>query len=131
MINNTPYLREDFHEARWDEPMIYELSTPGSRGILVPEIEPEIEAAVGDVAGALPESIKRKSSLDLPEVAQKQVLAHYVHLSQEAMGSNISNDMSEGTCTMKYNPRLGEQVCLLDNFAHIHPDQAGRVGDRQ
>jgi len=117
------YLRTNFHEARWDEPMIYELSTPGTRGIHVPEVEDEIVAAVGDVAGALPENVKRKAPLPLPEVDQKHVLAHYIHLTQETMGSNLSNDMSEGTCTMKYNPRLGESLSLHDSFASVHPEQ--------
>ncbi len=44
-------VRKNFHQARWDEPMIYELSTPGVRGILPPEVEDEISASVGDVAG--------------------------------------------------------------------------------
>ncbi len=117
------YVRTNFHEARWDEPMIYELSTPGTRGILVPEVEDEIVAAVGDVAASLPDQVKRKAPLLLPEVDQKHVLAHYIHLTQEAMGSNLSNDLSEGTCTMKYNPRLGETLAMDDNFASVHPAQ--------
>lgn len=96
-------MRMDFQQARWNEPIIYELSTPGLRGIIPPLVEDDIENAVGDVAAQLPECLKRKSSLDLPEVAQKQVLEHYIHLTQETMGANLANDMSEGTCTMKYN----------------------------
>ena len=117
------YLRKNFHEARWDEPMIYELSTPGTRGILIPEVEDEIVAAVGDVAASLPKNVRRKAPLLLPEVDQKHVLAHYIHLTQETMGSNISNDLSEGTCTMKYNPRLSEAMALNNNFAELHPEQ--------
>ena len=55
-------VRKNFHQARWDEPIIYELSTPGVRGILIPEVEDEISASVGDVAGGLPASIKRKKA---------------------------------------------------------------------
>jgi glycine dehydrogenase subunit 2 len=43
-----------FHQARWDEPVIFELSSPGQRGILMPEVEPELRAAAGDVLAALP-----------------------------------------------------------------------------
>ncbi len=120
---SKPYVRTNFHEARWDEPMIYELSTPGTRGILVPEVEDEIVDAVGDVAAALPDSLKRSAPLLLPEVDQKHVLAHYIHLTQETMGSNLSNDLSEGTCTMKYNPRLSEAMSMNPDFAEIHPEQ--------
>ena len=37
-----------FHQARWDEEIIYELSEPGQRGVLVPRAEPEVVAMVGD-----------------------------------------------------------------------------------
>jgi len=116
-------VRTNFHEARWDEPMVYDLSTPGLRGIIPPVVEEEIECRVGDMVAKLPDSLKRKTSLDLPEIAQKQVLEHYVHLSQETMGSNIANDISEGTCTMKYNPRVNEKLIGLPGFADVHPDQ--------
>ena len=38
----------DFHQARWDEPVIFELGQPGQRGILVPEVEEEIKIASGE-----------------------------------------------------------------------------------
>jgi glycine dehydrogenase subunit 2 len=56
-------------------------------------------------------------------VDQKHVLQHWIHLAQETMGSNLSNDMSEGTCTMKYNPRLGETLAAHPGFCELHPDQ--------
>lgn len=116
-------VRKNFQQARWNEPMIYELSTSGLRGIIPPPVEKEIQQSAGDAAGQIPASLKRKSSLDLPEVAQKQVLEHYLHLSQETMGANLANDMSEGTCTMKYNPRLCEVLVANPGFADLHPDQ--------
>jgi glycine dehydrogenase subunit 2 len=93
------------------------------RGILPPEVEDEISASVGDIAGGLPDSIKRKEAPQLPEVDQKHVLEHWLHLSQETMGSNLSPDISEGTCTMKYNPRINEEVVALPDFAEVHPLQ--------
>ena len=39
------------------------------------------------------------------------------------MGSNIGNDISEGTCTMKYNPRVNEALVAEPNFAELHPFQ--------
>lgn len=114
-------IRENYHQARWDEPIIYELSTPGERGILVPEPEPEIKNKAGDVLLNLPESMCRKEEPNLPEISQKQVLAHYLHLSQETLGSNLNNDISQGTCTMKYNPRINEKLAGL--IHHVHPLQ--------
>lgn len=118
-------LRKNFHQASWDEPIIYEMSTKGLRGIIPPEVEEDIENEIGEVE--LPCGVKRKSDLPLPEVAQKQVLSHYVHLSQETMGSNISNDISEGTCTMKYNPRVCESLALNPGFSYLHPDQDSKT----
>ena len=86
-------VRKDFHQARWNEPIIYELSTPGLRGIIPPLVEDGIVKETGDVVSKLPVGLRRKSSLDLPEVPQKHVLAHYIHLSQETMGSNLSNEI--------------------------------------
>ena len=117
------FVRKNFQQARWNEPMIYELSTSGLRGIIPPLVEEKIEAETEDTSALLPDSLKRKSALELPEVAQKQVLEHFLHLSQETMGANIANDLSEGTCTMKYNPRLNEALVQNPGFAELHPDQ--------
>lgn len=116
-------LRKHFHQASWDEPIIYEMSTAGVRGIVPPEIEADLASEVPDAVSELPESVRRQSELCLPEVDQKHVLQHYIHLAQETMGSNLSNDISEGTCTMKYNPRVSEALALNPGFAELHPDQ--------
>ncbi len=116
-------VRKNYHQARWDEPMIMEMSTPGVRGIIPPEPEAEIVDAVGDVAGALPEGTRRKSPPALPEVDQKRVLSHFLHLSQETLGSNLCADLSQGTCTMKYNPRINEDLANDPHFAYMHPWQ--------
>ena len=51
-----------FHHMRWNEPIIYQLSTPGSRGLLVPEAEEEIEQAVGDGLSSIPIGMRRSDS---------------------------------------------------------------------
>ena len=48
MGRNRETLLRDFHQARWDEEFIMEMSVPGERGILVPSAEAEIRAEVGD-----------------------------------------------------------------------------------
>jgi len=115
-------LKKDFQEARWCEPIIYEMSTPGQRGILVPEPDSEIKESAGDVLEKIPEYMRRKE-LNLPEIDQKHVLQHYLRLSQETLGANLTNDISEGTCTMKYNPRVNEDLVAHPNFAELHPCQ--------
>jgi glycine dehydrogenase subunit 2 len=112
-----------FHQARWDEPIIFELSQPGQRGILVPEIEEEISERVGDVASQLPSGVRRKQPPDLPELSQPQVLRHYVRLSQENLGTDLNIDVGQGTCTMKYSPKVNEQLVHSPKLTQLHPLQ--------
>ena len=117
-----PRLRR-FHQARWDEPIIFELSREGQRGILVPEVEEEIRDEVGDVLAALPETMRRKQPPELPELAQPQVLRHYLRLSQENLGADLNIEIGQGTCTMKYSPKVNDQLAALPEIADLHPLQ--------
>lgn len=113
----------NYQQAHWDEPIIFEMSTPGVRGILTPAVEPEIQAKTGDVFSRLPASVRREKMPALPEVDQKRVLSHFLHLSQETLGSNLTPDISLGTCTMKYNPRVQEDLVNDPGLAYLHPSQ--------
>jgi glycine dehydrogenase subunit 2 len=117
-----PALRR-FHQARWDEPIIFELSVPGQRGVLPPEPEAEIQETAGDVFAGLPESLKRKTPPALPEMSQLHVLRHYVRLSQENLGVDFNIDVGQGTCTMKYSPKVNDQLARSHKLAELHPLQ--------
>ena len=112
-----------FHNARWDEPVIFELSTPGSRGVLVPTTEPALAAEAGDGLSALPESVRRRTPPALPELSQAQVLRHSLRLSQENLGADLNADIGQGTCTMKYNPKINDQLARSPKLAELHPLQ--------
>ena len=112
-----------FHQARWDEPVIFELSRPGQRGILLPEVEPDMQAAAGDALAGLPAKMRRKEPPRLPELAQPQVLRHYVRLSQENLGADLNIDVGQGTCTMKYSPKINDQLVATPKLAELHPLQ--------
>ena len=118
----TPRLR-DFHQARWDEPVIFELSAEGERGVLLPETEPGIERAVGDVAASLPRSVRRRTPPALPEISQNRVLRHYLRLSQETLGADLNVDVGQGTCTMKYSPKVNDALARSPKLAELHPLQ--------
>ena len=107
--DGVPNLRR-FHQARWDEPVIFELNQPGQRGLLLPVTEPQVSQAVGDVLATIPESLRRKEPPALPEISQAQVLRHYLRLSQENLGADLNVDIGQGTCTMKYNPKVNEKL---------------------
>ena len=117
-----PALRR-FHQARWDEPILFELSTPGQRGIRVPAVEPGIRDAVGDVLAGLPDGLRRPEPPALPEIAQPQVLRHYARLSQENLGADLNIDVGQGTCTMKYSPNVHDQLARSPKMTGLHPLQ--------
>lgn len=113
----------NFHEAQWDEPVIFEQSVPGCRAILIPEVDEKTKAVSGGLSELLPEGMRRETSLRLPEMGQPQVLRHYLRLSQETIGQDINIDIGLGTCTMKYSPKINEQFVRSPKFTEIHPYQ--------
>ena len=113
----------DFHEARWDEPIIMELGAPGQRGVLLPAVSDTIKESTGSVDDLIPAGMKRRQAPKLPELSQMQVLRHYMRLSQETIGTDINIDIGLGTCTMKYSPKIHEQFVRSEKFTEVHPDQ--------
>jgi len=120
--DGEPNLRR-FHQAKWDQPIIFELSREGQRGILVPEFEGGAEAGAED-ATALPEHMRRKEPPKLPELSQPEVVQHYMRLSQENLGADLNVEIGQGTCTMKYSPKINERLAAHPKTADVHPLQA-------
>lgn len=128
-IAAKPALRR-FHQARWDEPIIFELSAPGERGVIPSQVEPEVRALVGDVVGGLPAGLRRAQPAALPELGQMRVLKHYLRLSQENLGADLNVDVGQGTCTMKYSPKVNDRLAAHPALTELHPlqDPAGAQG---
>lgn len=116
-------LKHRYHQAVWQEPLMYELGSPGERGILPPVLEKEIREAVGDVVSLVPPGMIRKEPPRLPEVGQPQVVRHYIRLSQETSGYDTSNDIARGTSTMKYSPKINERLANVPEILDLHPLQ--------
>lgn len=95
------------------EPLIFELSKPGRRGVRFPE--PDVPET------PLPEELMRER-LDWPEVSEIDVIRHYTRLSHKNHAIDIGI-YPLGSCTMKYNPKINEVVARLPGFATIHPYQ--------
>jgi glycine dehydrogenase subunit 2 len=70
----------------------------------------------------IPESMLRKEPAPLPEVSEIEIVRHYTHLSQRNFGVD-TGFYPLGSCTMKYNPKLNEDMAAFPGFAHIHPLQ--------
>jgi glycine dehydrogenase subunit 2 len=96
------------------EPLLSELSRPGAPGHQLPALDvPEVDDLGGQVL---------RSELRLPEIGELDVIRHFTHLAQR----NFSIDSvfyPLGSCTMKYNPRVNEDVARLPGIAHVHPLQ--------
>src|SRR5436190_22523456 len=108
-----------YHAAVWDEPLVLELGRPGSRGIEIPPLEPEL-GELGDAEELVAPSMRREAPPELPELSEPEVLRHYLHLSQETLG--MMGVSLFGTCTMKYNPRVNEAIAARW-IADLHPHQ--------
>ena len=70
----------------------------------------------------IPENFKRKEKANIPELSETDLLRHYTELVKRTYGVN-SGFYPLGSCTMKYNPRINEEVASLTGFTAIHPLQ--------
>ncbi|MDR7237087.1 aminomethyl-transferring glycine dehydrogenase subunit GcvPB [Neobacillus drentensis] len=101
-----------------DQALIFELSTPGRIGYSLPEMDvPEL-----DLSALLPDGYLRTEEPELPEVSELDIMRHYTALSRRNHGVD-SGFYPLGSCTMKYNPKINENVARFNGFAHVHPLQ--------
>lgn len=101
-----------------DQPLIFEISSPGRIGFSLPEMDvPDL-----DLAELLPDGYLREVEAELPEVSELDIMRHYTALSKRNHGVD-SGFYPLGSCTMKYNPKINENVARFNGFAHIHPLQ--------
>ena len=63
MARDEKTLLRKFHEAKWDEQIIFEMSVPGERGILVREPEAAVKKEVGDGVTVIPQKLRRKARI--------------------------------------------------------------------
>ena len=94
--------------------LIFELSHPGRRGYSLPNNEFGHDE--------LPEAMRRNEDAQLPECDELTVIRHYTNLSANNFGVN-NGFYPLGSCTMKYNPIINEEVAAMPQFAALHPLQ--------
>ncbi|MFQ5779582.1 MAG: aminomethyl-transferring glycine dehydrogenase subunit GcvPB [Nitrospiria bacterium] len=100
------------------ERLIFEKSVEGRRGVTFPT-----EALEGfSIDQVLPKRYQREIPIALPEVSENELMRHYTRLSQENYGVD-TGFYPLGSCTMKYNPKINEDVVRFPGFSHIHPLQ--------
>lgn len=97
----------------FDKP-IFDLSSPGRVGSIVPERTVDVDPSLDAIKDLV------RTNLDLPEVSENEVVRHFVALSRK----NYHIDLGMyplGSCTMKYNPKINEDMAGLPGFAGLHP----------
>jgi glycine dehydrogenase subunit 2 len=98
--------------------LTFDRSRPGRTGVILPALDvPE--------AQPLPDRFLR-GDLNLPEMSQNEVIRYFVGLSR----LNYSIDTGFyplGSCTMKYNPKVNEDVARYPGFSHVHPHQTAET----
>lgn len=99
-----------------DAPLIFEASRRGRRAWSLPDVgvpAPELDELI-------PEHHRRAEAPALPEVSERDLVRHYTRLSQRNWAIDVGA-YPLGSCTMKYNPKVSEEVAALPGFASLHP----------
>ena len=102
------------HPAVGDR-LSFDLGAPGRRALQIPQ--PDVPETP-----PLPQGIARTRPARLPELSQVEVVRYFYALSQLNYGVD-SGFYPLGSCTMKYNPKINDEVAALPGFAHQHPLQ--------
>jgi glycine dehydrogenase subunit 2 len=92
-------------------PTVYEIGVEGRAGLEFPALDVP--------KSPLPDDLARADN-GLPELSELDVIRHYLRLSQRNYGVD-SGFYPLGSCTMKYNPKIGEEIARLPGFAETHP----------
>jgi len=100
------------------EKLIFELSKPGRVGYSLPKVDvPE-----KPLEELVPSEYLRSREPELPEVSENEIVRHFVRLS--TMNYHVDKGFYPlGSCTMKYNPKVNENLARLPGFLNLHPLQ--------
>lgn len=101
---------------RRSAPLIFERSHAGRRAVDLPAADVPVE----ELSAMIPAAFLRKQPAALPEVSQLDLVRHFTELSQRTFGVD-SGFYPLGSCTMKYNPKINEDVAAMPGLAHLHP----------
>lgn len=98
--------------------LIFELSNPGCIGYSLPENKWNNHSLQ-----SLPSHLMRSMETILPEVDELTVVRHYTNMSNNNFGVD-TGFYPLGSCTMKYNPKINEEMASLAGFTQLHPHQS-------
>ena len=94
--------------------LLFERSHPGRRCTILPACDvPTCE---------IDPALCREQAPHLPQMSENELSRHYTELAKQTYGVN-DGFYPLGSCTMKYNPKVNDQIAALPGFASIHPLQ--------
>ena len=104
--------------SEYYDKLIFELSSAQKSGYRLPEQDVPTHFEVNGI----PSGMLRDDALILPNVSEPEAVRHYTRLSQKNYGVD-GGFYPLGSCTMKYNPKINEDVAALEGFCGLHPYQ--------
>ena len=96
------------------ENLIIEKTDEGRRGVTFPKVHTQSAEVL------LPKKYLREIPPPLPEISENELIRHYTRLSSQNYGVD-TGFYPLGSCTMKYNPKIHEEVARYAGFANLHP----------
>jgi glycine dehydrogenase subunit 2 len=93
--------------------LVFEKSVEGRRGLRI--AKSDVPTSIN-----LNKSLLREDDAALPELSELDVVRHFTELSRRNFGVD-TNFYPLGSCTMKYNPKVCEDIAAYPGFAHLHP----------
>jgi len=109
-----------YRQAKWSEPLIFEMGFEGRRGFSIPRVEEDVEKIVSEIK--IPEKIRRSRKPDIPSLSEVEVIRHYTRLTEMSYGVD-NGPVPLGSCTMKYNPRIAWEISSDRRVMDLHPLQ--------
>jgi glycine dehydrogenase subunit 2 len=98
------------------EPLIFELHCEGHNSF----VPPRLDVPGAQMADWIPRHLLRSKEAGLPEVSEPEVVRHFTRLS--SLNYHVDKGMYPlGSCTMKYNPKVNEEVAAFPGFRDLHP----------
>jgi len=97
-----------------EEPLVFEHAHEAAEAISLPGVDADVPTAL--------KAFCRQQAAHIPGLSEPETVRHFVRLSQWNHGIE-TGFYPLGSCTMKYNPRVNEQIARLPGLAHVHPEQ--------
>jgi len=113
-LDNTTSQYSAVSGIQHEEPLLFEHAHEAPESVNLPGVTGHISKGLS--------AFKRKTAANIPGLSEPETVRHFVRLSQ--WNHSIETGFYPlGSCTMKYNPRVNEQVARLPGLAHVHPEQ--------